>query len=155
MATVGFADPVVDGPGPDFAVFENGFGDTFLELAFVEVSSDGVHFARFPNAYLGLSPIGRFGGHDPALIRGLAGKHRAGFGTPFDLAELARADAVLTGRLDLRNITHVRVVDIVGDGGTLDSFGNPIYDPYPTVMSGGFDLEAVGVFHSVATAPCP
>ena len=37
-----------NGPGPDFAIFENGFNSSFLELAFVEVSSDGIHFFRFP-----------------------------------------------------------------------------------------------------------
>jgi hypothetical protein len=42
----GFA--ITDRPGPDFAVFENGIIDTFLELAFVEVSQDGVRYARFP-----------------------------------------------------------------------------------------------------------
>jgi hypothetical protein len=38
-------------PGYDFAIFENGFpfgsGSFYLELAFVEVSSDGKHFVRF------------------------------------------------------------------------------------------------------------
>ncbi|MEM1001677.1 MAG: T9SS C-terminal target domain-containing protein, partial [Bacteroidota bacterium] len=41
IATLTFDTPISDGPGFDFAVFENSFNDTFLELAFVEVSSDG------------------------------------------------------------------------------------------------------------------
>ena len=45
------------------------------------------------------------------------------------------------------NIRWVRVVDVVGDGSCTDSFGNVIYDPYPTIGSGGFDLEAVGVIN--------
>ncbi|MEO6833708.1 MAG: hypothetical protein ABI169_15990, partial [Chitinophagaceae bacterium] len=54
IATVSFASPIQNGPGFDFAVFENGFAnptnpeEAFLELAFVEVSSDGIHFTRFP-----------------------------------------------------------------------------------------------------------
>ncbi|MCL4720590.1 MAG: PEP-CTERM sorting domain-containing protein, partial [Gammaproteobacteria bacterium] len=46
--TLGFAVPIADGPGPDFLVFENSFSDGFLELAWVEVSSDGSNFFRFP-----------------------------------------------------------------------------------------------------------
>src|SRR3954451_22815791 len=42
--TMNFAQPITNGTGADFVVFENGFSDTFLELAFVEVSSDGVNF---------------------------------------------------------------------------------------------------------------
>ena len=46
-ATLTFAKPITNGPGPDFAVFENGFSDTFLELGFVEVSSDGSELLSF------------------------------------------------------------------------------------------------------------
>jgi hypothetical protein len=48
VATLTFSSPIANGLGPDFVVFENGFLDpandsfAFLELAFVEVSSDGV-----------------------------------------------------------------------------------------------------------------
>src|SRR5262249_55871231 len=41
--TLTFANPIVNGAGADFAVFENGFASgslAFLELAHVEVSSD-------------------------------------------------------------------------------------------------------------------
>ena len=41
--TLGFDAPIRDGLGFDFAVFENSFSDAFLELAYVEVSSNGVH----------------------------------------------------------------------------------------------------------------
>jgi hypothetical protein len=40
--TLSFDKAITNGSGFDFAVFENGFSDTFLELAYVEVSSDGV-----------------------------------------------------------------------------------------------------------------
>jgi hypothetical protein len=149
--TLTFANPLHDGIGPDFAVFENAFNDSFLELAFVEVSSDGTHFERFPAFSLTQtnqqiaqqSP--QFNAIDPTDIDGLAGKYRAGFGTPFDLSLLA-------GRplLDLQNIIAVRVVDVVGSldplYGSLDSSGHFINEPWPTPFAtGGFDLDAVAV----------
>ena len=48
--------------------------------------------------------------------------------------------------------TDVRIVDVVGDGFSLDSSGGVIYDPYPTSGSAGFDLDAVGVSNG---APYP
>ncbi len=146
--TLFFPNPVCDGPGADFAVFENGFTDYFLELAFVEVSSDGVHFFRFPTASLTRSPVGAFGEIEPTEINGFAGKYRAGFGTPFDLAALPDAPA-----FDRQNVRFVRIIDIIGDGATKDSAGRPIYDPTPTTGSGGFDLESIGVIHQNTAAP--
>ena len=143
--TLRFPQPIGNGPGPDIAVFENGFDDTFLELAFVEVSSNGTTFHRFPSISLtqtGTQVLG-FGLLDTTYIHNLAGKYRAGYGTPFDLAELAGiAD------LDISMITHVRVVDVVGSinpaYGTRDSGGRLINDPWLTNWeAGGFDLDAV------------
>ena len=136
-----FDRPIIDGAGWDFAVFENSFNDTFLELAFVEVSSDGVNYFRFPNDSLTSGPVGAFGAVNPTNITGLAGKYRQGWGTPFDLGVLAGISPLL----DLTNIQFVRIVDIIGDGTFLDTSGDPIYDPYPTTGSAGFDLDAVGV----------
>jgi hypothetical protein len=119
-----------------------------LELGFVEVSSNGVDFARFDSAYIGETELGSFGTQPPNLMAGLAGKHRQGFGTPFDLELLRFRSLVQSGAVDLAAITHVRIVDIVGDGLTADSFGHPIYDPTPTSGSGGFDLEAVAVLNA-------
>ncbi|MBW1988362.1 MAG: PEP-CTERM sorting domain-containing protein [Deltaproteobacteria bacterium] len=137
--------PFSDGPGWDFAVFENGFSDTFLELARVEVSSDGVNFARFPATSLTAAPVSAFGALDPTDVDGLAGKYRQGYGTPFDLSDLAAAPLVAAGTVDLSAITRVRIIDVVGDGSQKDSSGRPIYDPYPTTGSAGFDIDAVGV----------
>lgn len=147
-AVLTFAPAITDGAGPDLAVFENGVNHTFLELAFVEVSSDGETFARFDNAYLGEDPVEQYGAHDPEEITGLAGKYKRGFGTPFDLALLRYHPAVQRGDIDLTRITHVRVVDIVGDGTAPDSFGHAIYDPTPSIGTGGFDLDAVAVLHA-------
>ncbi|MFH1529230.1 MAG: hypothetical protein ABIK09_00700 [Pseudomonadota bacterium] len=140
-----FADPFADGPGPDLAVFENSFSATFLELAFVEVSTDGEAFARFDSISLTPAPVPPYGTMDPARISGLAGTVGKGLGTPFDLAALGNHPGVLGGAISLDAIHFVRIVDVVGDGGTSDSLGNPIYDPYPTAGSAGFDLDAVAV----------
>lgn len=141
--TLVFDPPIADGPGPDFAVFENAQADTFLELGWVEVSSDGLHFQRFPSHSLTAAPVGGYGSVYTTNITGMAGKYRIGYGTPFDLAELAPAP-----ELDAQGVRWVRVRDIVGDGSCTDSFGRAIYDPYPTFGSGGFDLDAVGVINT-------
>ena len=143
--TLTFPAPIADGPGPDFAVFENAFADTFLELAYVEVSSDGTNFVRFPSHCLETNWIDTYGAtnaSDPTAYGGFAGKTAQGTGTPFDLRALAGKPG-----LDVRRVTHVRLVDVFGDGSNADSYGNPVFDPTPTFGSGGFDLDAVGVLN--------
>ncbi len=154
--TMTFAEPITNGPGFDFAVFENGFTDTFLELAFVEVSSDGDFFSRFPA--VSLTPTAHLAGDpttddftllDPTNLHNLAGKYRGEQGTPFDLM-----DIVPNPRVNTKRITHVRVVDVVGSinpaFGSYDSGGRIIKDPYPTRFeSGGFDLDAVAVINQI------
>ncbi len=105
--TVSFAEPITNGPGADFAVYENGFasgGLSYLELGFVEVSSDGTNFFRFPSVSLTptTTQTGSFGLTDPTNLYDLAGKYVALQGTPFDLAELA-------GISPLLNVNDVRV----------------------------------------------
>ncbi|MGA1791333.1 MAG: choice-of-anchor U domain-containing protein [bacterium] len=153
--TLLFEHPIRNGAGWDFAVFENSYDDRFLELAYVEVSSDGEHFVRFNSCSLTASPVSAFGNIDFTNITGLAGKYRKGYGTPFDLSDLARSPEVISGIISLNRISHVRIVDIVGDGTYYDTRSDAIktrygenaaiYDPYPTLRSAGFDLEAVGV----------
>ncbi|MBN2216830.1 MAG: PEP-CTERM sorting domain-containing protein [Pirellulales bacterium] len=143
--TLTFDAPITDGEGYDFAVFENGIADTFLELGYVEVSSNGTDFFRFANDSLTASPVSAFGAVDPTNITGLASKYRQSYGTPFDLAELDGVSELL----DIENVGYVKIVDIVGDGTYLDTSGDVIYDPYNTVGSGGFDLDAIGVMHQV------
>lgn len=152
-ATLQFSAPIYDGEGADFAVFENGFlqGDAaFLELAFVEVSSNGIDFIRFPaqSETDTTSQIGTFDVLDASEVHNLAGKYIGPFGTPFDLAELPD-----TNLLDKSNVTHVRIIDVVGSidptYASRDAMGRIINDPWPTDFeSGGFDLDAVGVIHS-------
>ncbi len=176
--TLTFAKPITDGAGFDFAVFENGFSDHYMELAWVEVSSDGVHFVRFPCFSYTNSPVGGYGNVSPSEIHGFAGKYQAGYGTPFDLSQLQLAydaandgtDDVFTDEyqaslldnfvhLNIDAITHVRREDVVGDGSRPRDDGNVvdaegiqgavIYDPYKTFGSAGFDLDAVAVVHQL------
>jgi len=140
--------PAADGPGPDLAVFENGFSDGFLELARVEVSSDGQTFVPFAGVSRTREPVGAFEPLDATLVHGFAGVWRAGLGTPFDLHLLRQHELVRAGQVDLQRIRYVRVVDLVGDGTDLDAMGRPIFDPYPTVGSAGFDLDAIAVLEA-------
>ena len=153
-AELSFTIPFGDVPGPDFAVFENGFSSGFLELAYVEVSSDGVSFYRFPATSLTpVSPnLGQGSAVDPTNVRNLAGKYVAGLGTPFDLAELR----LLYPALDTQRIIRVRVIDAIGTNDPVlasrDAGGRIVADPYPTpYTTGGFDLDAVGAFQATTT----
>ncbi|MEE3327070.1 MAG: DUF4465 domain-containing protein, partial [Myxococcota bacterium] len=149
--TLGFDPPIGNGPGDDFAIFENAFyglEGLFAELATVEVSSNGIDFARFEVESSNPSPVSAFGFLLPSLYVGFAGLDPAGLGTGFDLSELEEHALTLSGQLDLQEIGYVRVVDVVGDGFLVDDFGNTVYDPYPTPFeSSGFDLDGIGVIH--------
>lgn len=150
--TMTFDPPIENGEGWDFAVFENAFNDYNLELAYVEVSNNGIDYFRFENISLTQGPVSGYGSLDTTLINGLAGKYRQGYGTPFDLSDISGKPEVQSSGVDLSRITHVRIVDIIGDGSFFDSESNVIYDPYPTVSSAGFDLDAIGVSNG---APYP
>ena len=148
-ALVTFARPIRNGEGFDFAVYENAFGDGSLELAFVEVSTDGQRFVRFPATCLTQSEtqLGNAGQSDPTNLNNLAGKYRIGFGTPFDLEELSDSTGI-----NIDSIVYVRIIDVVGSidpqYGTYDAFGHIINDPWPTPFeSSGFDLTGVAVMH--------
>lgn len=148
-AILTFDTPITNDVGYDFAVFENAFSDVFLELAFVEVSSDGINYYRFPatSNTPDTAQTGSFGSTDATLINNLAGKYRALYGTPFDLQELISQPG-----LNVNQITHVKIIDVVGSVNdtfaTYDQYGYKVNDPWPTAFaSGGFDLDAVGVIH--------
>ncbi|WP_319526484.1 dockerin type I domain-containing protein [uncultured Desulfosarcina sp.] len=168
--------PIVNGPGPDFATFENGFSagwttpEIFAELAYVEVSSNGTDFIRFPTHSLTPYWPGAYGTIYATGVFGLTGKHINAYGdqwgTPFDLDWIADDPLVLNGTVDLNNIRYVRQVDMVGGGPQdasgassslgitgfcFDSYGNVIFDSWPTWGSGGADLDAVAVINTSAT----
>jgi hypothetical protein len=153
-AVLTFTSPIYNGPGNDFAVFENSFDGLFLELAHVEVSSDGINFYRF-NSTSNTdtnTQVNTFGLLDATKLNNLAGKYKANYGTPFDLEELSG----IIG-LDIQNITHIKIIDVVGTINPLyasrDGSGKIINDPWPTAFnSGGFDLDAVGIIHSTGNS---
>jgi hypothetical protein len=160
-----FDKAITNGVGTDFATFENGSlsgyttgqgstaGQMLAELGYVEVSTNGTNFARFPSTYLNSAPTGlqAYLTQDVSNIHNLAGKHANAYGeswgTPFDLDDLANDPLVLDGTVDLNLINFVRIVDIPGDGTFTDAQGNPIYDAWVTWGSGGMDFEALGVIH--------
>lgn len=164
--TVSFPSPIVDGPGADFALWENGFefgGLTFGELAYVEVSTDGVTFARFPVRYFGPGvPLGPFDGLPAGCVEGLAGlgilqlpAAIAGFADPcvsggdaFDLEVLSPHPLVTSGTVLLSAINFVRLVDVVGDGSEVDQMGTPIFDP--TNATASSDWDAIVAINTVA-----
>jgi len=180
--TLSFDEPnnIRNVKGYDFVIFENGFvsiadwgkgaitGQMFAELGYVEVSSNGLDFARFPSVSLTSGPVGMYGTIEISNIYNLAGKHpnAAGVctGTPFDLSEILDDPLVLSGDVNVNNINYVRIVDIPGSGDFDDSAlehidpdtwpawdyymaDNPIYDAWVTFESGGLDLEAIGVLN--------
>lgn len=167
--TLGFDQPITNGPGADFLVFENAFFEaislrSFAEVVFVEVSSNGRDFARFPASYVGpASAIGPFGTLPPGTWGGLAGTTpifanpdlfpdidprdpaHAG-GDAFDLEDLRDDPLVKNGRVNLFRIAQVRLVDVVDDLHR-DARGRKIRDPAP----GNADIDAVSVLHFLLT----
>jgi outer membrane protein assembly factor BamB len=161
---VAFDVTIVNGPGEDFIVSENPFfiyggsGAVFAELSYVEVSSDGIDFARFPS--ISLTPQG--GQMFPENIENLAGVNpvyanvdendidpcdpAVAGGDAFDLNDLLNDPLVQSGDVDLQNINYIKLIDIVGDGSCLDSQGNPIYDPIGPGTNGA-DIDSVAVIN--------
>ena len=149
-AVTTFTNLVLNGPGYDFAIFENGYTDDYLELAFVEVSSDGLNYFRFDAVSETSTDIqkGNADFIDCRFVNNLAGKYRVNYGTPFDLEELSGIP-----ELDINAISHIKLIDVVGSinplYGSFDSEGTIVNDPYPTPFSSsGFDLDAIGIIHS-------
>jgi hypothetical protein len=126
---LGFAGAIVDGPGPDFVVFENPFfvqgdpNDPYAELGEVEVSEDGVVWRKFTCNREGEGRWPGCAGWTPTSLIDPAQPldPEACGGDAFDLAEVGLARA-----------RYVRVVDLDGGG---------------EMLSVGFDLDAVGVVH--------
>jgi len=149
IAIISLTAPLINGDSWDFAIFENGFSDEFLELAFVEVSSDGENYFRFPCVSLTdtANQVGTFGTLDARKLHNFAGKYKVNYGTPFDIDSLDDNDL-----LEKNNIRFIKIIDVIGslnpEYATYDSQGNKINDPFPTPFnSGGFDLDAVGIIH--------
>lgn len=134
--TLWFDDPaIVDGPGPDFIVFENPLlvGDnTFAEPARVLVSEDGLAWRAFPC--------------DPAADNpplGCAGVAQvfAGPGNQVDPTDPATAggDGFDLADLGLSKARYVRLIDV-----GVAYYGSRMWCGGG---GGGFDLDAIAVVH--------
>lgn len=165
--TLGFDITIANGPGADLIVSENPFlfaGQPFSEVAYVEVSTDGASFARFPSRYAGpptglagfTAPWGTYSGlcgfvpvlanvatntidpFDPVISGGEA----------FDLAALGSDPLVTSSVVNLSAIHFVRLVDVPHASG-LDSFGNVIWDN--SGPAGTADIDSVAVIQHTGT----
>jgi len=156
---VAFTDNVVvDGPGPDFTVFENAFllrGATtlppFAEPATVQASADGIHYRTFPCAFD-------------------AGPYFPGCAGVYPVFAVDAATALVPSTTPIESLVGLDVDTFVppaGSGG--DSFD--LADVglaairFVRIQGGsqrpgldglaGFDLDAVGGVHSVEVAGAP
>lgn len=130
--TVAFTDnQIVDGPGADFAIFENVFvpqnsPNAFTEAGVVAASADGVTYVTFPHGAgptgtAGLTPV-----HANPDQNAIDPRTPEAGGDRFDLATVGLATA--------------RFVRITDPGAAIDDFGN--HFPTPGVGKSGFDLDA-------------
>jgi hypothetical protein len=159
----------VNAAGTDLIVCENPFlvlgtQDSFVEAMFVEVSTNGVDFARFPTRYTGnVGPFPPTIGLPTPWYSGFAGVmpfHAnpelgyspidvvTGGGDAFDLADLLDHPLVLSELLDLDEVNYVRLIDIES-GVELDSFGTPIWDAGLDTLASA-DVDAVVSVNSQA-----
>ncbi|MEB2286344.1 MAG: hypothetical protein OZ922_16900 [Myxococcales bacterium] len=142
--TVAFTDNrIIDGPGPDFTIFENAFESPglgiFTEVGVVAVSEDGVNFVEFPHGA---------GGQD---LFGLAGRTPVYANVETNAID-PRDPAVSGGdQFDLATVglASARYLRITDPGAAIDDVGN--HFPTPGVGKSGFDLDAVVAIHSEDT----
>lgn len=153
---------IIDGPGPDFIVFENCLqpvgnpGQTFSEVAIVDVSADGTTWATMPFDFIPPSPSGSildmvnfvgFAGVQPTLsspTNGLSPFNPAeGGGDAFDLAEVGLPAIQYVRIRDTGTNTLDAQGDLVSDAGNLFTFAD----------TAGFDLDAVAGIHSEPISP--
>lgn len=115
VVTLRLACPIIDGPGPDFVIFENPFmvdgcdgpSCTFTEVASVEILSEGGVAVSFPcpGACAGLSPVVAETEQDALDPEGSGGD-------VFDIGDVGVASGTA--------FPEVRLTDVPGDGRTFD-----------------------------------
>lgn len=136
---VGFGDnAIVDGPGPDFIVFENAFyaggnaDKPAADLGEVSVSEDGATWLTFPCVLASAPPFGACAGWRPVM------SSPDNDLSPFDPAT-AGGEAYDLASVGLAKARFVRVRDM----GTSSCPATP---PKPTNY--GFDLDAVAIVNA-------
>lgn len=134
--TLGFeGNAIVDGPGPDFIVFENAFyvggnrTNVFAELATVAVSDDGQHWVEFP-CTANHAPYGHCAGWHPTLANAANNDL-----DPTDPA-VAGGDAFDLRDVCLSQARFVRITDRPDLNASLD---------------GVFDLDAVAIVNGACS----
>ncbi|MEZ5979177.1 MAG: hypothetical protein R3F34_13270 [Planctomycetota bacterium] len=166
--TLGFDRTITDGPGADFTVFENAIGvqseaylTVYSEVVFVEVSTNGVDWARFPVDYEGPNATtGQYNGMRWGTYARMAGDVPTASnvltngidpfdpvvsgGNAFDLRDLEQDPAVVAGKVNLRRIHFVRLVDCE-NGMWVDVEGETIWDNGG--LTGSADIDAVAVLN--------
>lgn len=160
-------DYVIDGPGPDFTIFENpvqpyGFPErSFIETAIVSVSNDRINWIQFPcelkstentdlfekNNYVGfagiepvlISPTNNINPFDPELSGG----------DKFDLAEIGVDKCRF---IKIQDTGHSDFNPTYDKFGTINTdFGN-LLDPPPNLSGGrtaGFDLDGIAAINTL------
>lgn len=160
---------IVDGPGPDFTIFENpvAYRDypekSFPEAALVSVSEDGTSWTTFPFNFLppdNPSSTGiPFELYDMARYFGMAGirpvySSPSNGIPPFDPA-LSGGDSFDLAQVGANRVRFIRITDTgtTGPSETVDADGDIVTDPgnylYGTDTA-GFDLDAVAAIHTEA-----
>jgi hypothetical protein len=130
---------IVDGPGPDFIVFENAFyagGDATQPSADpgeVSVSEDGVTWVTFPCEPGSAAPYGACAGWRPVYSAPGNGI------SPFDV-EHAGGDPYDLADVGVKTARFVRIRD--KSSGACDG-------PPPRPNNSGFDLDAVAIVHAI------
>jgi hypothetical protein len=141
------ANAIVDGPGPDFIVFENPFwvagdsNDVYAEPGEVSVSDDGVTWQTFPCAPVA-DPQSAHGTGVAAPYGSCAGWHvvwsnPANGISPVDPA-VAGGDAFDLADLGVTHARYVRIVDKTLEA--CPDAGGP--------DDNGFDLDAIAIVHA-------
>jgi hypothetical protein len=134
------ANAIVDGPGPDFIVFENAFyiggtpgGAVYAEPGEVSVSDDGTTWSTFPCTATVASgpPYGACAGWHPVYSTPNNGI------SPFDVKN-AGGDAFDLADLGVKHAKYVRIVDKTGETCPQGATSN----------QNGFDLDAVAIVNA-------
>lgn len=162
---------IVDGPGPDFTIFENPVAylqypeKSFPEAATVSVSEDGITWTTFPFDFVppeNPSPLGiPFELYDMDRYIGFAGirpVHSSPTNgiSPFDPA-VSGGDSFDLAQIGVERVRFIRITDTgtTGPTQTVDPDGDIVTDPGNYLFgteTAGFDLDAVAAIHTVPSA---
>jgi len=158
---------IIDGPGPDFTVFENPVQpdghpeQTFADTAIVAVSDDGQTWITFPFDMISSNPVQLRLKSNYIGLAGIQPSHSSPDNgiSPFDPA-VSGGDKFDLGIVGLSHARFVRITDSGEESYSpsydlqndiIDDYGNAV-DPDPTIpgsgVTAGFDLDAVAAIHS-------